>query len=126
MRSPIQAGGFISIRPHSLFSTDTRSIYSDQNSIRKISMATTPQLRVLFFDVFVTCVAQRTPVADELWRAAREALESDVSSISSEVRTKATKMVCPSQLSTPIKYKLISFAVIRAVVRVRRGRWLTK
>ncbi|KAL9070169.1 MAG: hypothetical protein Q9157_005902 [Trypethelium eluteriae] len=55
-------------------------------------MTTTPKLRVLFFDVFGTCVAQRTPVADELWRAAREALESDVSSISSEVRTKATKM----------------------------------
>jgi len=55
-------------------------------------MTPTPQLRVLFFDVFGTCVAQRTPVADELWRAAREALESDVSSISSEVRTKATKM----------------------------------
>lgn len=63
-------------------------------------MINTPQLRVLFFDVFGTCVA------DELWRAAREALESDVSSISSEVRTKATNMVCPSQLSTPIKYKL--------------------
>ncbi|PMD48917.1 HAD-like protein [Hyaloscypha variabilis F] len=49
-----------------------------------------PQLRVLFFDVFGTCVAQRPSVADELWRAAREALESDVSLISSEVRTKAT------------------------------------
>jgi len=55
-------------------------------------MTTTPQLRVLFFDVFGTCVAQRTPVADELWRAAQEALDSDVSSISSEVRTKATNM----------------------------------
>ena len=94
--------------------------------MRKISMITIPKLRVLFFDVFGTCVAQRTPVADELWRAAREALESDVSSISSEVRTKATKMVCPSQLSTYLKYKLIYFAVIRPVVRVRRGRWLTK
>lgn len=59
-------------------------------------MTATPQLRVLFFDVFGTCVAQRTPVADELWKAAREALESDVSLISSEVRTKATKMVCPA------------------------------
>lgn len=57
-------------------------------------MTATPELRVLFFDVFGTCVAQRKPVADELWRAAREALESDVSSISSEVRTNATKMVC--------------------------------
>jgi 2-haloacid dehalogenase len=70
-------------------------------------MATTPQLRVLFFDVFGTCVAQRTPVADELWKAAQEALESDVSSISSEVRAKATDMVCYSRLSTRIKYKLI-------------------
>jgi hypothetical protein len=89
-------------------------------------MTITPQLRVLFFDVFGTCVAQRTPVADELWRAAQEALESDVSSISSEVRTKATEIVCPSQLSTPIKYKLICFADIRTVVRVWRGWCLTK
>lgn len=51
-------------------------------------------LRVLFFDVFGTCVAQRTPVADELYKAAKEALESN-SSISSEVRTNATKMVTP-------------------------------
>ncbi|KAE8447025.1 hypothetical protein EG329_011159 [Mollisiaceae sp. DMI_Dod_QoI] len=55
-------------------------------------MTATPQLRVLFFDVFGTCVAQRKPVADELWTAAREALESDVSSITSDVRTKATEM----------------------------------
>ncbi|KAE9364153.1 HAD-like protein [Stipitochalara longipes BDJ] len=55
-------------------------------------MTTPSQLRVLFFDVFGTCVAQRKPVADDLWRAAQEALESDVSSISSEVRTKATEM----------------------------------
>lgn len=86
-----------------------------------------PHLRVLFFDVFGTCVAQRTPVADELWRAAREALESDVSSIGSEVRTKATEMVCPGRVEhshrIPIDFPL---AVIRAVVRVRRGRWLTK
>ena len=59
-------------------------------------MTATPQLRVLVFDVFGTCVAQRTPVADELWRAAQEALESDVSSISREVRTNARKMVWPS------------------------------
>ena len=58
-------------------------------------MATIPQLRVLFFDVFGTCVAQRTPVADELWKAAREALESEVSSISSDVRTKAMETVFP-------------------------------
>ncbi|RDW57288.1 hypothetical protein BP5796_12738 [Coleophoma crateriformis] len=55
-------------------------------------MTATPKLRVLFFDVFGTCVAQWTPVADELWKAAQEALESDVSLISSEVRTKATEM----------------------------------
>lgn len=55
---------------------------------------TVPQLRVLFFDVFGTCVAQRTPVADELSRAAREALKSDVSSIDAELRVKAAKMVC--------------------------------
>ncbi|MCJ1334160.1 hypothetical protein MMC10_010867 [Thelotrema lepadinum] len=54
-------------------------------------MTTAPQLRVLFFDVFGTCVAQRTPVADELWKAAKEALESDASSMSSEVRDKATE-----------------------------------
>jgi 2-haloacid dehalogenase len=56
-------------------------------------MTTPPQLRVLFFDVFGTYVAQRTPVADELWRAAQEALESDSSSINPEVRAKASKMV---------------------------------
>lgn len=75
-------------------------------------MTATPQLRVLFFDVFGTCVAQRTPVADELWRAAGEALASDVSSINSDVRIKAANMVCPSQLSIHLKYQLIYFAVI--------------
>ena len=55
-------------------------------------MANTPQLRVLFFDVFGTCVAQNGPVADELWRATREALGSDVSSLSSNVRAKAEEM----------------------------------
>ncbi|KAI9725102.1 MAG: hypothetical protein M1828_003443 [Chrysothrix sp. TS-e1954] len=55
-------------------------------------MTTRPQLRVLFFDVFGTCVAQRTPLADDLWTAARVALESGASSISSEVRTKANEM----------------------------------
>jgi hypothetical protein len=89
-------------------------------------MTTTAQLRVLFFDVFGTCVAQRKPVADELSRAAREALESDVSSISSEVRIKAMEMVYPSQLSIHLIYKLIHLAAIRAVVRVRRRSWLSK
>jgi hypothetical protein len=78
-------------------------------------MTTTPKLRVPFFDVFGTCVAQRKPVADELWKAAREALESDSSSISAEVRAKATKMVCPGQLSTSIKHHLTLFADIRAM-----------
>ncbi|KAK5127792.1 hypothetical protein LTR85_004908 [Meristemomyces frigidus] len=55
-------------------------------------MTPVPQLRVLFFDVFGTCVAQRTPVADELSRAAREALESDAASMSGEVRSKALAM----------------------------------
>ena len=62
-------------------------------------MSTTPDLRVLFFDVFGTCVAQRPPVADELWKAATEALESKVSSINDDVRAKATNMVCTSQYS---------------------------
>ncbi|KAI1616585.1 HAD-like domain-containing protein [Exophiala viscosa] len=57
-----------------------------------ITMTSRPQLRVLFFDVFGTCVAQRKPVADALWRAAKEALESDTSLVNSEVRAKATKM----------------------------------
>lgn len=74
-------------------------------------MTTAPHLRVLFFDVFGTCVAQRTPVADELSKAAREALDSNMS-ISSEVRAKATKMVCPSRSSTYVKAKLIYAAVI--------------
>jgi len=56
-------------------------------------MVATPKLRVLFFDTFGTSVAQRKPVADELWRAAREALASDTSSIDREVRAKATEMV---------------------------------
>jgi 2-haloacid dehalogenase len=62
-------------------------------------MSTPAQLRVLFFDVFGTCVAQRTPVADELWRAAQETLDSDTSSINPEVRTKASKMVCPASFA---------------------------
>ena len=58
-------------------------------------METTSPLRVLF-DVVGTCVAQGAPVADELWRAAREALESDMLSINREVRAKATEMVYAS------------------------------
>lgn len=55
---------------------------------------TRPQLRVLFFDVFGTCVAQRPTVAKELYNAAQEALESKNSSVSDAVRSKAMEMVC--------------------------------
>jgi hypothetical protein len=72
-----------------------------------MSIKAKPQLRVLFFDTFGTVLAQRKPVADELWRAAQEALKSNASSINSEVRAKATKMVCPSKLSTSIIHTLI-------------------
>ena len=111
---------FISGRSHPLLSAVGSPLYSDQNSVKQIIMTTTKQLRVLFFDVFGTCVAQRTPVADELWRAAQEALKSDMSSIRGEIRDKATKMVCLSQLII-INQKLISFIVIRAMVRIWRG-----
>jgi 2-haloacid dehalogenase len=50
-----------------------------------------PHLKILFFDVFGTCVAQITPVADELHKATQEALES--SSITDDVRAKAAEMV---------------------------------
>jgi 2-haloacid dehalogenase len=73
-----------------------------QPEFDKVDMTTAPQLRVLFFDVFGTCVAQFNSVADELWKAAQEALKSDMSSMSSEVRTKAMEMVCPCP-STPVK-----------------------
>lgn len=56
-------------------------------------MTTKPQIRVLFFDVFGTCVMQRKPVADELWRATQEALESTTAALSEEVRAKASKLV---------------------------------
>lgn len=56
-------------------------------------MSPDPRPKVLFFDVFGTCVQQRKPVADELWKAATAALESDSSSISDEVRTRAQNMV---------------------------------
>jgi len=91
---------------------------------KQSNMTPPPKLRVLFFDVFGTCVGQRTPVADELWKAAQEALKSDSSSMSSEVRTKATNMVCPSQsrMLITIERKLISmFIDVRSVVRARRG-----
>lgn len=56
-------------------------------------MTALPKLRVLFFDTFGTTVAQRKPVADELWNAAQEALNSSGSLMDDEVRAKATKMV---------------------------------
>ncbi|TVY78465.1 hypothetical protein LSUE1_G001706, partial [Lachnellula suecica] len=49
------------------------------------------QVHVLFFDVSGTWVAQRKPQADELWGAVQEALELDTSSMSSEIRAKASK-----------------------------------
>lgn len=55
-----------------------------------------PNLKVLFFDTFGTTVAQRTPVADALFSAAQEALASENSSISDEVRRRADSMVFPS------------------------------
>ena len=57
-------------------------------------MTARPQLRVLFFDVFDTCVGQQTQVADELFGAAQGALQSATTSINSDVRENATKMVC--------------------------------
>ena len=62
-------------------------------------MAARQQLKVLFFDVFGTCVSQNPSVADELSKATREALESDSSSMSDEVRSKAEKMVCLTNIS---------------------------
>lgn len=53
-------------------------------------------------------MAQRPSVANELWRAAQEALGGDASTMSSDVRTKATEMVWPSPLNIPIKLELIS------------------
>lgn len=79
-----------------------------------------PQLRVLFFDTFGTVVAQRKPVADELWKAAQNALQSNTSSISGEVRAKAMKMVCFGKPSTYKSYQLIFGLDIRAVVRFWR------
>ena len=51
-----------------------------------------PGIKVLFFDVFGTCVQQRKPVADELHNATREALKS--AELDKGVRTKAEGMVC--------------------------------
>ncbi len=83
-------------------------------------MTTTPPLRVLFFDVFGTCVAQRDPVADELSKAAKDALESDASPMNHEVRSSATKMVCLGQGESS-RILLTVFAVIRAMVRLWRA-----
>lgn len=49
-------------------------------------------IKVLFFDVFGTCVQQRTPVADELFNAAKEAIKSG--DLDEGVRRKADGMVC--------------------------------
>lgn len=66
-------------------------------------------------------MAQRGPVADELSKAAQETLESDASSISNDVREKAKKMVCSNQWNPLLKHALIHSAVLRPVVRARRG-----
>jgi len=90
-------------------------------------MTTTPQLRVLFFDVFGTCVAQRAPVGDELWKAAQEALKSDVSSISGDIRVKTADMVRRQAIGSPLNPYIIltSLEVLRGVARAGRGRLLT-
>ena len=74
-------------------------------------MTAKPRLRVFFFDIFGTCVAQRAPVADAPWRAANEALTSETSSISTKVRSKAEKMV-RSRGQSDGKHELIRPAVI--------------
>ncbi|KAF2168409.1 hypothetical protein M409DRAFT_21160 [Zasmidium cellare ATCC 36951] len=57
---------------------------SSQSAIR-------PGIKVLFFDVFGTCVQQRKPVADELYNATKEALKAG-EGIDEEVRRKAEGM----------------------------------
>ncbi|KAK4504294.1 hypothetical protein PRZ48_005210 [Zasmidium cellare] len=49
-----------------------------------------PGIKVLFFDVFGTCVQQRKPVADELFSAAREALGRE--GVDANVRERAEGM----------------------------------
>ena len=70
-------------------------VVEDSLELTNASMAATPKLRILFFDVFGTCVSQSPSVADELFKATREALESSSSSMSGEVRANAEKMVRP-------------------------------
>jgi hypothetical protein len=94
-------------------------VYSTETS--NISKIDKPKYRVLFFDTFGTVLAQRKPVADELWKAAQKALESNTSSINGGVRDKAMKMVRLSELSTHVLCELTCYPDIRAVVRVGRG-----
>lgn len=61
--------------------------------LRQASMQPSSNLKVLFFDVFGTCVNQTTSIADELSQAAKEVLESTDSSITEDIREKASKMV---------------------------------
>lgn len=49
--------------------------------------------KALFFDVFGTCVDWRKSVTDELWNAARAALNSPTSSIATRIRVTATDLV---------------------------------
>ncbi|KAK5117286.1 hypothetical protein LTR62_005903 [Meristemomyces frigidus] len=67
-------------------------------------MSSVPPLRVLFLDVFGTTVAQIPPVADELCRAAKEALDSKTSSISGQVRSKAMQMSCDQWVDLVINW----------------------
>ncbi|KAF7194252.1 (S)-2-haloacid dehalogenase 4A [Pseudocercospora fuligena] len=63
-----------------------------------------PDLKVLFFDVFGTCVNQTTSIAGELSQAAKEALESNDSSITEEIREKASKMTYDQWLNLAIEW----------------------
>lgn len=51
------------------------------------------KLRVLFFDVFGTCVAQLPPIASELQAAAATVLQSNYASVPGEIRRRAEQMV---------------------------------
>ena len=62
--------------------------------IQRITMAPKTQPKALFFDVFGTCVDWRKTVTETLYSAAKIALSSPTSSISSRIRITATDLVC--------------------------------
>jgi hypothetical protein len=76
-----------------ILSTVAGSVHFDHNSVINTSTTSIPQPRVLFFDTFGTVVSQGKPVADELWKSAQESLQLNSTSISNDVRAKATEMV---------------------------------